>query len=228
MDAAAPAMSVMEVSARQASYVDLVCGDVKAQVPGGADNWLQVDGADFVCMNLKNRSLVRFILRCTNLGEPKEQCRSNELTGLHELKELRNNWQDTPDQREQLFDTPPKKAAPRKKAAEWPTVITVDVKLEGWPEIRVLSRNTRDNEYLWVHTEDLGAVIGYVKLKGIDENFKRARHDLPAGIQARKRVKKGTTQTVYIVATQHAEETTYRQFDALADAIAFQQNPCAE
>ena len=48
MDAAAPAMPVMEVSARQASYVDLVCGDVKAQVPGGADNWLQVDGADFV------------------------------------------------------------------------------------------------------------------------------------------------------------------------------------
>ena len=220
-------MSVMEVSARQASYIDLVCGDVKTQLPGGADKWLQVGGADFVCMNLKNRSLVRFILRCTNLGEPKEQCCSDWI-GLHELKELRNNWQDTQDEREQLFDTPPKKAAPRKTAAEWPTVITVDVKLEGWPQIRVLSRNIRDNEYLWVHTEDLGAVIGYVKLKGIGENFKRARHELPAGIQARKRVKKGTTQTVYIVATQHAEETTYRQFDALADAIAFQQNPCAE
>ena len=228
MDAAAPAMSVMEVSARQASYIDLVCGDVKTQLPGGADNWLQVHGADFVCMNLKIRSLVRFILRCTDLGEPKAQGRLTELTGLHELKELRNNWQDTTGQGEQLFDTPPKKAAPRKKAAEWPTVITVDVKLEGWPEIRVLSRNSRDNEYLWVHTEDLGAVIGYVKLKGIGENFKRARHDLPAGIQARKRVKKGTTQTVYIVATQHAEETTYKQFDAIADATAFQQNPYAE
>ena len=228
MDAAAPAMSVMEVSARQASYIDLVCGDVKTQLPGGADNWLQVDGADFVCMNVKNKSMVRFILRCTELGEPKAQGRLTDLIGLHELKELRNNWQDPADQRQQLFDTPPKKAAPRKKAAEWPTVITVDVKLEGWPQIRVLSRNIRDNEYLWVHTEDLGAVIGYVKLKGIGENFKRARHDLPAGIQARKRVKKGTTQTVYIVATQHAEETRYRQFDALADAIAFQQNPCAE
>ena len=117
MDAAAPAMSVMEVSARQASYIDLVCGDVKTQLPGGADNWLQVDGADFVCMNLKNRSLVRFILRCTGLGESKEQCCS-KWTGLNELRELRNNWQDAPNQPEPLFDTPPKKAAPRKKAAE--------------------------------------------------------------------------------------------------------------
>ena len=228
MDASAPAMSVMEVNARQASYVDLVCGDIQAQVKGGAENWLEVDGGDFLCINMKSKSMVRFILTCTELREPKAYGRLTDLIGLHELKELRNNWQDPADQRQQLFDTPPKKAAPRKKAAEWPTVITVDVKLEGWPEIRVLSRNTRDNEYLWVHTEDLGAVIGYVKLKGIDDNFKRARHDLPAGIQARKRVKKGTTQTVYIVATQHAEETTYKQFDAIADAMAFRQNPHAE
>ena len=48
MDAAAPAMSVMEVSARQASHVELVCGDIQAQVPGGAENWLGVDGGDFL------------------------------------------------------------------------------------------------------------------------------------------------------------------------------------
>ena len=55
MDAAAPAMSVMEVSARQASCVDLVCGDIQAQVKGGAENWLEVDGGDFLCINMKKQ-----------------------------------------------------------------------------------------------------------------------------------------------------------------------------
>ena len=89
MDAAAPAMSVMEVSARQASYVDLVCGDIQAQVKGGAENWLEVDGGDFLCINMKSKSMVRFILTCTELREPNAYCRLTDLIGLHELKELK-------------------------------------------------------------------------------------------------------------------------------------------
>ena len=55
--------------------------------------------------------------------------------------------------------------------------------------------------------------------------MKRSRHDLPAGIQARKKIKAGVECTVYVVATKAAGDALqYSQFNAIEDAIAFKQN----
>jgi hypothetical protein len=155
-DAAAKAMAFMKVDAEKMSYVNLNCGDHQCQVKE-QDNWLEVEGEAFVRLDVSTRCVASFILNCTNLRKLQNADRLVDLVGLHELKELRNTWMpSTPS----LFDTPKKHArVAHKDRPDWPSVISIDVKLDRWPEIRMLSRNVRDNEYLWVCNEDLGVVM---------------------------------------------------------------------
>ena len=221
---AAPAMSFMEITAQEVSYVDLTCGEHQVSIRAVSENWLEVDGEPFICFNMSSRKFITFIYKCIGFGGKQSDHSRETFLGLHKLKELRNKHIPDSESKPAMFDTPPKVVPRKKAAAQWPETITVDIELDGWPVIKVLSRNTRDNEYLWVHTDDLGIVISYIKLNGIDDDLKRARHALPTGIQLRKKIKNGISTSVFVVATQNGEGKEYRQFESIVDALDFQQN----
>lgn len=220
---ATPAMSFLEVTAQEISYVDLACGEHQVSIKAESKNWLEVDGEQFLCFNMSNAKFVHFIYKCIGLGHVHQRYSRETLRGLHKLRELRNKHLPESESKPSMFDTPPKEA-PRKKAAVWPEAITVDVGIDDYPVIRVLSRNTRDNEYLWVHADDIGIVISYIKLNGKDDDLKRGKHALPAGIQLRKKIKNGISTPVFVVAPQSGEDKGYRQFESIEDAMEFQQN----
>lgn len=218
-DEAAQAMAFMEVDAETMSYVNLHCGDHHCQVKE-ADNWLEVEGEAFVRLDVSIRCVAAFILNCTDLRSFKTADRLADLVGLHELKELRNTWKSS---KPSLFDTPKKHArVAQKDRPDWPSAISIDVKLDGWPEIRMLNRNVRDNEYLWVCKEDLGVVMSYIQSKGLSGSLKRVRHELPNGIQKRK-LKSDPTKFVYVVSNKTNDITKYTQFQSIEAAMEFQQ-----
>ena len=62
-----------------------------------------------------------------------------------------------------------------------------------------------------------------MKLKGFHE-IVRSRHELPVGIQARKKLRAGETTTVYVVTTTGSDRLQYSQFNTVEDAVAFQQS----
>ena len=55
--------------------------------------------------------------------------------------------------------------------------------------------------------------------------MKRSRHDLPRGIQARKKIKAGVGRTNYVVATMaDADVVKYPQCIAIEDAMAYKHS----
>ena len=212
------AMQFAKVTGSKVEYFELRCGEAQAQIPMDDSMYLEVDDEPFVCLHFQNRELCAFIVKSTELRGYKGRDRLSDFRGMCELRELRNSWTAN----ESLFDSPAKKQSPQKQTdVKWPTTINVGLKLEDWPDVRLLSRRARDNEYVWVHVDDIGVIISFIKLKGLSTDVKRSRHDLPRGIQARKKVKAGVEHTYYVVATRADDDVvTYPQFPSLEDAVA--------
>lgn len=212
------AMQFAKVTGSKVEYFELRCGEAQAQIPIDDSMYLEVDDEPFVCLNFQNRELCAFIAKSTELRGYKGRDRLSDFRGMCELRELRNSWTAN----ESLFDSPAKKQSPQKQTdVKWPTTINVGLKLEDWPDVRLLSRRARDNEYVWVHVDDIGVIISFIKLKGLSTDVKRSRHDLPRGIQARKKVKAGVEHTYYVVATRADDDVvTYPQFPSFEDAMA--------
>ena len=214
-------MQFAQVTGSKVEYFELRCGEAKAQIPIDDSMYLEVDDESFVCLNFQNRELCAFIAKSTELRGYKGRDRLRDFRGMCDLRELRNSWAAN----ESIFDSPAKKQSPQKQAVvKWPTTINVGLNLDGWPDVRLLSRRARDNEYVWVHVEDIGVIISFIKLKGLSTDVKRSRHDLPRGIQARKKFKAGVEHTYYVVATKADDDVvTYPQFPSLEDAMAHQR-----
>lgn len=213
------AMQFAKVTGSKVEYFELRCGEAQAQIPMDDSMYLEVGDEPFVCLHFQNRELCAFIAKSTELrGYTGSKDRLSDFRGMCELRELRNSWTAN----ESLFDSPAKKQSPQKQTdVKWPTTINVGLKLEDWPDVRMLSRRARDNEYVWVHVDDIGVIISFIKLKGLSTDVKRSRHDLPRGIQARKKVKAGVEHTYYVVATRaDGDVVTYPQFPSFEDAMA--------
>ena len=74
------------------------------------------------------------------------------------------------------------------------------------------------------HGRHGGVIISFLKLRGISSDAKRSRHDLPRGIQARKRTRAGVEQTFFVVASKADDDVIkYSQFSSLEDAMAHKQ-----
>jgi hypothetical protein len=217
-------MNFMQIQAGKLELVELTCGDTQCQIKE-ANHWLEVGGEGFVQLNPSVRAIASFILKCTDLRPYKEKSsdRLLDVIGIHELRELRNTW--TSDSKQSIFDAAPKKPSPRKdRKADWPEIISVDVKVKDYPKIKVLSRNSRDNEHLWVRKDDLGVAMEFIKLKGLNRALKRTRHELPHGIQKRKSKTKDAEGWFYIVSTKNIDGTKYTSFQSLEEAMEHQQN----
>lgn len=213
------AMQFAKVTGSKVEYFELRCGEAQAQIPMDDSMYLEVGDEPFVCLHFQNRELCAFIAKSTELrGYTGSKDRLSDFRGMCELRELRNSWTAN----ESIFDSPAKKQSPQKQTdVKWPTTINVGLKLEDWPDVRMLSRRARDNEYVWVHVDDIGVIISFIKLKGLSTDVKRSRHDLPRGIQARKKVKAGVEHTYYVVATRaDGDVVTYPQFPSFEDAMA--------
>ena len=214
-------MQFAQVTGSKVEYFELRCGEAQAQIPIDDSMYLDVDDESFVCLNFQNRELCAFIAKSTELRGYKGRDRLSDFRGMCELRELRNSWAAN----ESIFDSPAKKQSPQKQAVvKWPATINVGLNLDDWPDVRLLSRRARDNEYVWVHVEDIGVIISFIKLKGLSTDVKRSRHDLPRGIQARKKVKAGVEHTYYVVATKADDDVLkYPQFSSIEDAMAHKQ-----
>ena len=217
-------MQFAPVTGSKVEYFELRCGEAQAQIPINDSMYLDVDDESFVCLNFQNRELCAFIAKSTEIrGYKGSKDRLSDFRGMCELRELRNSWTANESLGPlNIFGSPAKKQSPQKQTdVKWPTTINVGLKLEDWPDVRMLSRRARDNEYVWVHVDDIGVIISFIKLKGLSTDVKRSRHDLPRGIQARKKVKAGVEHTYYVVATRADDDVvTYPQFPSLEDAVA--------
>jgi hypothetical protein len=217
-------MQFVQVTGKKVSYVELRCrqDDVKIQIE--EDTYLEVDDEPFVCLNFKNKALGAFIVKSTELRSYVNNDRLSDFKGIDELRELRNSYVAiTEDKQKSLFDKPVNKISPRKSSSvKWPTIISVALNFgECKPDVRLLGRRVRDNESVWVHMDDMGVIISFLKLKGLNINLKRSRHELPAGIQYRKKVKAGVEIDAYVVATKADDAVEYKQFASIEDAIAY-------
>lgn len=225
-------MQFPEVSAEKVTYIELRCGNDHTQIPWTDDLCLEVDEEIYICLNMKSNRIAKFLCNTTQLRSlGRSGDRLLDFQGLHELKELRNaaNNSDEPTE-EALFDNAPKKtaakkASPKKASVDWPQSVEVNLANEDWPNVRLLRCKSRSNEFVWVHSADLGIVISFLKLKGLHEIVQsRSRHELPVGIQARKKLRTGETTTVYVVTTKGSDGLQYSQFNTVEDAVAFQQS----
>lgn len=218
------AMQFAKVTGSKVEYFELRCGEAQAQIPMDDSMYLEVGDEPFVCLHFQNKELCAFIAKSTELrGYTGSKDRLSDFRGMCELRELRNSCRTANESLGPLniFGTAKKQSPQKQTDVKWPTTINVGLKLEDWPDVRLLSRRARDNEYVWVHVDDIGVIISFIKLKGLSTDVKRSRHDLPRGIQARKKVKAGVEHTYYVVATRaDGDVVTYPQFPSFEDAMA--------
>ena len=101
-----------------------------------------------------------------------------------------------------------------KNDSEWPQVVTIDV---GESKVRLLSRNKKDTENLWIHTKDIVTCIEFIKKEGIHQVAVNWGKKLPAGVQERKR-KNGT---VYV--GKHPRSQTFQTAESIEQALELRQ-----
>lgn len=194
--------------------------DIKVRV---YDEMTEVDGMQFVDLSPHKQCICRWLLECTKLRKLKHRNdRCTDLVGLVKLRELRN-LQTIVQQtggasslrqvaRPSMFLF--KKLEVQGKLGDRSAVVEINV--EG-KVVRVLSREKRDKEVVWVCTEDLVPCIDFIKNQGI---CKDQDDDLPVGIHKRKR----KDSTIYEVRKKSGEgKAKYLLAKNLQAAIELQE-----
>lgn len=182
----------------------------------------EVGGLVFVELNLQNASIANWMLNCTGLRKMKHRHdRCSDLKGMHQLRELRNaKTVQHATQRSSIAAVARpstflmKKMKLRNELAEPAEYLEIEVEGMG---VRVIPREVKDSENLWICSEDIEPCIRLIKKQGM-----HGEHDeLPVGISKRKR--KGFINYEVRKKTQQEGKPKYLYAKTLEGAIELQR-----